>query len=108
MIINKPKLSTGVTCSMDKSDDLLSAEEPNDEFYHDNTIEDRMNLDKSERDKKIFWKYWTVFLTIGNETADDIIWHISRKWIWKTNKTNYLSHRKTLFMVMEVITVTKI
>ena len=48
-----------MTCSMDKSDDLLSAEEPNDEFYHDNTIEDPMN-------------YWTVFWTIGNETADDI------------------------------------
>ena len=41
------KLSKGVTCSMDKSDDLFSAEEPNDESYHDNTIEDRMNLDKS-------------------------------------------------------------
>jgi hypothetical protein len=38
-MINKPKLSKGVTCSKDKSDDLLSAEEPNDEFYHDNTIE---------------------------------------------------------------------
>jgi hypothetical protein len=33
---------------MDKSDDLLSAEEPSDEFYHDNTIEDQINLDKSE------------------------------------------------------------
>ena len=63
MMINKPKLS------MDKSHDLLSAEEPTDEFYHENTIEDRMNLDKSE----IVWKYWTVFWTIGNETADDIL-----------------------------------
>ena len=42
MMINKSKLSKGVTCSMDKSDDLLSAEEPNYECYHDNTIEGRM------------------------------------------------------------------
>jgi hypothetical protein len=34
-MINKPKLSEGVTCSMDKLNDLLIAEEPNDEFYHD-------------------------------------------------------------------------
>jgi hypothetical protein len=51
MMINKPKLSTGVTCFTDKSDDLLSAEELNDEFYHDNIIEDQMNLDKSEIDE---------------------------------------------------------
>ena len=31
---------------MDESDDLFNAEEPNDESYHDNTIEDQMNLDK--------------------------------------------------------------
>ena len=54
MMINKLKLSKGVTCSMDKLNDLLSAEEPNDEFYHDNTIEEQMNLDKSEIDNKIF------------------------------------------------------
>jgi hypothetical protein len=54
MMINKPKLSKGVTCSMDKLDDLFSAEEPNDEFFHDNRIEDRINLDKSEIDTKIF------------------------------------------------------
>ena len=62
MMINKSKLSKGVTCSMDKSDDLLSAEEPNDEFYHDNTIEDRMNLDKSEIDKKNILKILNSFL----------------------------------------------
>jgi hypothetical protein len=28
----------------------------NDEFYHDNKIEDRMNLDKSEIDKKKYFK----------------------------------------------------
>ena len=105
MMINKPKLSKGVTCSMDKSNDLLSAEESNDEFYHDNTIEDQMNLDKSEIDKKIFWKYWTVFWTIGNETADDIS---AENDFEKSNKTTYFSHRKTLFRVMEVIAVTKI
>ena len=33
---------------MDKSDDLFSAEEPNDESYHDNPIEDQMNLAKIE------------------------------------------------------------
>ena len=43
MMINKSKLSKWVTCSIDKFDDLFSAEEPND-----NTIEDQMNLDKSE------------------------------------------------------------
>ena len=44
--MNKSKLTKGVTCSMDESDDLQNAEEPNDESYHDNTIEDQMNLDK--------------------------------------------------------------
>ena len=42
MMINKPKLLKGVSCYREKSDDLLSAEEPNYEFYHDNTIEGRM------------------------------------------------------------------
>jgi hypothetical protein len=55
-MINKPKLSKGVTCSKDKLDDLLSAEEPNDEFYNDNTIEDRMNLDKSKIDFKKYFE----------------------------------------------------
>ena len=41
-------LTKGVTCSKDKSDDLFRAEEPNDEFYHGNTIEDQINLDKTE------------------------------------------------------------
>ena len=45
MMINKPKLSKGMTCSMDRSDDLFSAEEPNDESYHENSIGDQMNLD---------------------------------------------------------------
>ena len=29
-------------------DDLFNAEEPNDEYYHDNTIEVQMKLDKTE------------------------------------------------------------
>jgi hypothetical protein len=58
-MIKKPKLSNGMTCSMDKYDDLLSAEEPNDEFYHDNTSEDGMNLDKTEIDGKKYVE--TVF-----------------------------------------------
>ena len=48
MMINKSKLSKGVTCSIDKSDDLFSAEEPNDESYHDNTMKAKMNLEKTE------------------------------------------------------------
>ena len=40
MVINKSKLAKGVTCSMDKSDDLFNSE--------DNTIEDQMNLDKTK------------------------------------------------------------
>ena len=85
----------------------FSAEEPIDESYHDNTIEDWMKLDKSEIDIKIFWKYWTVFWTIGNETANDIS---AENEFEKTKKTAYFSHRKTLFVfrVMEVNAVTKI
>ena len=37
-----------MTFSKDKSNDLFRAEEPNDEFYHGYTIEDQMNLDKTE------------------------------------------------------------
>jgi hypothetical protein len=39
MKIIKYKLSKGVTCSTDKSDDIFSAEELNDEFYYDNAME---------------------------------------------------------------------
>ena len=34
-MINKLMLTKGVTCSKDKLDDILNAEEPNDESYHD-------------------------------------------------------------------------
>ena len=34
-------------CAKDESDDMFNAEEPNDESYHDNTIENQMNLDKN-------------------------------------------------------------
>ena len=54
-----------VTCSMDESDDFFNAEEPNDESYHDNTIEDQINLEKTEIRKIVCW-------TVGNETENDI------------------------------------
>ena len=47
------KKSKGVSCSMDKPDDLFSAKEPNDESYHNNkSIEDWMNSEKSEIKRK--------------------------------------------------------
>jgi hypothetical protein len=53
-MIKKSKLSKGMTCSMDKLEDHFSAEEPNDESYHNKEFEDQMNLDKSEIRKKYF------------------------------------------------------
>jgi hypothetical protein len=48
MMINKPLLTKGVTCSKDNSDGLFRAEEPNEVFYHSNTIQDKMNLEKTK------------------------------------------------------------
>ena len=41
-------LTKGMTCSNEELDDLFYAEEPNDESYHDDTIEDQMNLGKTK------------------------------------------------------------
>ena len=38
-MINKYMLAKRVTCSKDELDDLFNAKEPNDESYHENTIE---------------------------------------------------------------------
>ena len=41
--------------TINKLDDLLNAEELNDESYHDNTNEEQMNLDKAGI--RFLWKY---------------------------------------------------
>ena len=81
MMINKPMLTKGVTCSKDKSDDLFRAEEPNDEFYHGNTIEDQMNLDKTEIRQIIMKKL--KLKSMLNNWKWNCRWHCCRKWLWE-------------------------
>ena len=47
-MINKCMLTKRVTCYNAESNVFFYAEEPNVESYHDNTIEDQMNLDQTE------------------------------------------------------------